>query len=103
MKVNKQIQKSNFQEQNYQEFYSIEVLKIYRALLLDSVLHLEALKYLEIFLKNKTIADLLKRLKIHLIIAKFLEKDHPQSNIQNVLRYLKFVKRWIQRSHENFP
>lgn len=43
--------------------------------MLNQALHLEAMKYFEIFLKNKQIAEQYKKLKIHILVANNLERE----------------------------
>lgn len=103
IKINKHLQNQKFNEVVQKNFCSVPIFLVYRELLLDANLHLEALKFFEIFLRSKEVSLIYKQLKIHILISRNLEKEKTQNSIQNIIKYLKFFKKWIQKAHENFP
>ena len=101
-KINQSIKPSNLDA-----LQTEEVFFIYRDILLEKEkgLDIEALNFFEFFLKiNPQLSVLYKKLKIHLIISRTIEKDYitnPES--KPIIKYIKFLKNWIKLSPENFP
>lgn len=101
-KINQSIKPANLDA-----LQSEEVFVIYRDILLEKEkgLDIEALSFFEFFLKiNPQLSSLYKKLKIHFIISRTIEKEYitnPES--KPIIKYIKFLKSWIKLSPLNFP
>lgn len=101
-KINQSIKPANLDA-----LQSEEVFTIYRDILLEKEkgLDIEALNFFEFFLRiNPQLSTLYKKLKVHFIISRTIEKDYitnPES--KPIIKYIKFLKSWIKLSPTNFP
>lgn len=64
---------------------------------------MQALKFFNSLLKSPSVSKLYKKLMIHLIVARNMEKLHNNIEVNNLRIYLVFIKTWITVSNKNFP
>ena len=112
LEMNKNLKDIENQKKQLESLQKDNFIIIIRDLLLDkdSNPRKEACKFLRKLMgKNTILLDKYKQLKIHILIARNIEKDMRSKangytkSIEEVTQYVKFIKSWIKIAPASFP
>ena len=99
--INNKISSSNIKTQDLDCLMNLEILEIFRSVILKKNLTSSVLEFYNIVLILKpSITKKYRKIHLHFLLSKLIE-NNPDS--ETILVTLKLLKSWIQKSHNNFP